>query len=123
MTACSLTTATKTGSSQILRRQGEGLPGQMYGTQVVQCTWLISGIQHIQMLSRHHHGNRIGGKFQGSGPRSKFGYYYCLVMAQESIVGQNLLFDRNVLFFNIWLHNAHTPTDYVLDGLPTDPRK
>ena len=61
------------------------------------------------MLSRHHHGNRIGGKF--------------IVLAQESIVGQNLLFDRNVLFFNIWLHNAHTPTDYVLDGLPTDPRK
>ena len=46
-----------------------------------------------------------------------------IVMAQESIVGQNLLFDRNVLFFNIWLHNAHAPTDYVLDGLPTDPRK
>ena len=46
-----------------------------------------------------------------------------IVMAQESIVGQNLLFDRNVLFFNIWLHNAHAPTDYVLDGLPTEPRK
>ena len=43
-------------------------------------------------------------------------------MAQESIVGQNLLFDRNVLFL-IYAPNVHAPTNYVLDNLPTDPRK